>query len=781
MKSFHLRGTKRVKSRIIITRVSTVIQHYLLATLLAGSIASAQSTNTLVLPRLQGPIQLDGLSDEPAWQAVEPLPLTQHQPVFEGTPTERTEIRIAYDDEYLYASGRFYDSDPGGIRGNNIERDGDSPGDDRFFLILDTFNDNETALGFITTPAGNRIDFSIANDAQIQRRPGQSQITLPGNTSWNTFWDAAAVRNNEGWFAEMRIPFSSLRFQDDDGDVVMGLITSRTIARKNETVSYPAIEPRWTFGTMKPSVAQDVILEGVRSRNPLYITPYALGGISQSYDLNETESDYERIDDPSQELGLDLKYGLTSNLTLDLTINTDFAQAEADDERINLTRYSLFFPEKRLFFQERSSIFNFATGMRDYLFYSRRIGLSDLGPVPILGGVRLVGRLGPWDLGFLDMQTSEARFETNEGTAVTIPAENFGILRLRRQVLNENSYAGGMLTSRLGPDGNDNYAYGLDATLRLFGDDYLTAIWAQTFNTQDLAVVESTDNYRLSTGWERRSRDGLAYNFNFSYQGKNYSPGIGYMTLRDYWGVGPRISYSWLPPEASRIYRYNIQLFNSLSYRNSDGALESARIGPSLNVEWKSGASARVWIRYRYEDLPEMLRMPENTTVPSGSYPFYDVEAYYQMPYGRLLRAGIDFNVGSFYDGSIVDVGFSPTWTVSRFLSLIGQYQYTIGSFPDRDQSFSTQLISLRVQARANTRLSANIFIQYNSSVDMVGINSRMRYNPKEGTDFYLVYNESLNTDRQQESDPTLPLTNSRTILLKYSTTFLPNLSWTAW
>ncbi len=158
--------------------------------LLIGSISRAQSPEAVTLPRLQGPIQLDGPSDEPAWQAVEPLPLTMHQPVFGGTPTERTEIRIAYDDDYLYASGRFYDSDPGGIRGNDLERDGSSPGDDRFALILDTFNDNETALGFITTPAGIRVDFTISRDAEIFRSSRSSRSSpggLPGNMSWNTF------------------------------------------------------------------------------------------------------------------------------------------------------------------------------------------------------------------------------------------------------------------------------------------------------------------------------------------------------------------------------------------------------------------------------------------------------------------------------------------------------------------------------------------------------------------------------------------------------------------
>ncbi len=401
-----------------------ILSRALLGTiLLIGSISRAQSPEIVVLPRLQGPIRLDGLSDEPAWQAVEPLPLTMHKPVFGGTPTERTEIRIAYDDDYLYASGRFYDSDPDGIRGNARERDGISPSDDNFALILDTFNDNETALGFITTPAGNRFDFTINRDAQIfisSRSSQSSQRMFPGNNSWNTYWDVAVDRNEEGWFAELRIPFSSLRFQDNEGKAVMGLIASRYIARKNETISYPAIQRKWMFGTIKPSVAQDVVLEEVYSRNPLYITPYALTGMNRSYQLNSAGSSYSRIDQPSRDVGLDLKYGITSNLTLDLTVNTDFAQVEADDERINLTRYTLFFPEKRLFFQERAGIFDMNIGSMNSLFYSRRIGLSEHGPVPIHGGARLVGRIGLWDVGLLDMQTARAAFVTERVRQVIV-------------------------------------------------------------------------------------------------------------------------------------------------------------------------------------------------------------------------------------------------------------------------------------------------------------------------------------------------------------------------
>jgi len=409
----------------------------------------------LVLPRINGPVTLDGLSDEPAWKGIEPFPVIMYMPNFGVEPSERTEILVAYDDDFLYVAGRLYDREPSKIQANSKERDSRDPSSEWFSIFIDSFNDKENALAFLTTPAGLRNDFTISNDAV-----GADPI----NRSWNTFWDVATVCNDEGWFAEMRIPFSSLRFQDRNGHVVMGIITWRYIARKAEWIVFPAIPPNWGFISFeKPSKAQEVIFEGIYSRKPLYVAPYVLGGLGHYSELNEEKTIYQRIENLEHEAGLDVKYGLTSNLTLDITLNTDFAQVEADDQQANLTRFSLFFPEKRLFFQERSSNFdfNFETSEPNRLFYSRRIGIHEGKLVRIYGGARLVGRVGPWDLGFLSMQTAQTE---------DLPSENFGVFRLRRRVFNPYSYIGVISTTRFGMDGTYNVAYGLDGIIRVFGD-----------------------------------------------------------------------------------------------------------------------------------------------------------------------------------------------------------------------------------------------------------------------------------------------------------------------
>ncbi|MCJ7611902.1 MAG: carbohydrate binding family 9 domain-containing protein, partial [Candidatus Aminicenantes bacterium] len=333
------------------------------------------------IPRITSPVTLDGLSDEEAWTAVKPLPLTQIIPNYGKPPTEKTEILIGHDDNFIYVAGRLYDREPDKIQSPSKKRDFFESNTEWLGILFDTFNDKENALGFFTTPSGLRWDGMVTNDAE-QRTINE----MPINASWNTFWDVAVVQNDRGWFAEMRIPFSSLRFQEKDGRVVMGMKAFRWIPRKAENDCFPAVDLK--LGTMalwKPSLCREIILEGVVGRRPLYITPYGLGGYGQYYDLNAEETEYVHKNKPTTEAGLDIKYSLTSNLTLDLTANTDFAQVEADDYQVNLTRFSLFFPEKRLFFLERAGIFDFSFGEYNQLFYSRRIGIYEEEPVRIYG------------------------------------------------------------------------------------------------------------------------------------------------------------------------------------------------------------------------------------------------------------------------------------------------------------------------------------------------------------------------------------------------------------
>jgi len=409
------------------------------------------SNEKLKLQRLTATINFDGKPNEQAWQFIDTLPVTMHAPVFKGSSKEKTLIKIAYDDQFLWVGAQLLVNDPKHIRATSKKRDELSGNSDFFGVILDTYNDNENALGFFTTPTGLRLDAAISGDASSR---------MPLNTDWNTFWDVKTSRDEKGWYCELRIPFSSLRFQTVNDITEMGLISWRWSAHSNENVTFPSIDPKYgMWATWKPSLARKVLFDKIKPSKPVYLSPYVLAGHSNDNSLNTDETAYVNEKEWIHEVGGDIKYSITSNLTMDLTVNTDFAQVEADDQQVNLTRFSLFFPEKRMFFQERASIFTFNLGGPNNLFYSRRIGLDDDGnPVKIYGGARIYGRVGKWDLGFLNMQTANSD---------ELPSENFGVLRLRRQVINSNSYVGGMFTSRLGGNGNYNIAYGFDGIFRV--------------------------------------------------------------------------------------------------------------------------------------------------------------------------------------------------------------------------------------------------------------------------------------------------------------------------
>jgi hypothetical protein len=605
-----------------------------------------------------------------------------------------------------------------------------------------------------------RWDATIANDGVTERAD-----EMPFGMSWDTFWDVAVTRNEEGWFAEFRIPFSSLRFQDEEGRVVMGIIIWRWIARKNEITVFPSISPEFgAWSMIKPSLSQEVTMEEVHPKKPLYITPYVLGGHGRAFELNDEETEYLREDDPVFEAGLDIKYGISSNFTTDITVNTDFAQVEADDVQVNLTRFSLFFPEKRRFFLERASTFEFRFGGPNRLFYSRRIGINEDTDemVRIYGGARLVGRAGGWDLGFLNMQTAKV---------TGLPSENFGVLRIRRRVFNPYSYVGGMITSRIGMDGSYNVAYGFDGIFRVFGDDYLTINWAQTFENEAANKFLSLDPAKFRFSWERRTQKGIGYNLGVSRAGEDYDPGLGFEMREDYMRFGNRVFYAWIPSSESFLRLHQIFLGGFLVFRNSDNTTESAELGPGWTFETNSGWGGSVQPKIYSENLDEDFELTDDVAVPPGEYTFYGVEGNLITPMGRTLALIPNFKIGSFYDGWRISAGTFYFLNLSSTWQLSGFYEFNRIEFPDRNQEFTAHIARLKILATFTTKLSVSAFIQYNGAEDVVVANVRLRYNPREGNDFYIVYNHGVNTNRYRDL-PYRPSTDNRAIMIKYTYTF---------
>ena len=728
----------------------------------------------VALPRIAGPVVLDGMPDEAAWEAVPPVPVVMHWPTFRGRMTERTEIRIAYDDEHLWVAGRFWDSEPGEIRENSLYRDGWN-GDDAFDLVIDSFDDDETALKFTTTPTGILEDQAIANDAQ----PGGG--ARPINVDWDTFWDVATEVTDRGWFTEMRIPFSSLGFEPEGDRVVMGIIASRYIVRKQERHIFPAIPPEWSLAAFKPSRARDVALRGVERPPPLYFTPYLLAGLDRTGEANAGPGAPSGPPaELTREVGFDLKYGLSPNLTLDVTVNTDFAQVESDAERVNLSRFALFFPEKRRFFQERASIFRFDLGEEGRLFHSRTIGLTEGGePLRILGGARLAGRIGAWDVGILDMQVAGSG---GDGAGED-PGENDGVLRVRRSVLNDRSTAGALLTTRARTDGSLDASYGTDASLNLFGDDFLRLQWAQTRGPDTREAFREAraedggpgflDRSALRLFWERRSIEGLGYLLDVARSGPGYQPALGFEEREDFTGFQGRLSYGLRPAGKSAVSRHQAYLTGRVFLDNGDGGVESALGRLRWAGTFRNGNFLNFALNFEYERLAERLELDESVAVPAGRYFGPNLFGVFRTSNGNPLRLETVLHVGTFLDGWRTRLDLGPSWTLSPHLSLGLEYGLNRLFFPTRGEDLAADIARLRVRGALDTKLSAQAFLQYNRAADRFAGNVRLRYRLAEGRELFLVYDEAREAGRSGQGSDGIGRTDRR-LLLKWAWTLRP-------
>ena len=675
-------------------------------------------------------------------------------PVFGIEPTEMSVIKMAYDDQYFYVSGILNYKNPDDIRAIGKKRDYATQSCDWMGILLDTYNDRQNAVSFWTNPNGLRTDGAVKNDCV----DSNSDI----NFSWNTFWDVKTVPNKQGWSAEFRIPFSSLRFQPKEGKTLMGISIVRYHAATSEWITFPAISPDFQWAFWKPSLTALVEFEGLKQKKPVYFAPFFTSGIGQVNELNKSGTEYQMKTTPKFDVGFDAKYSLTSNLTIDFTANTDFAQVEADDQKINLTRYSLFFPEKRVFFLEKADVFDFSFLGGNNLFYSRRIGIYDGNPVRIYGGLRMTGKINKWDVGILDMQT--ARFDDN-------PSENFGVVRMKRKVFNPNSYLGAMFTSRLGTNGNYNLAYGLDGQFRVTGDEYLTLRWAQTFENEAQNQIFNRSPSRFMVNWEHRNQKGFGYDFVYSWSGNQFNPAIGFETKDNYQLVRCILQNGWFPE--GDFIRYHKLSLTAYGLWNTLNKLHETTAGTlKWNFDAKKGYSGNVAINWSLEDIAETLSLGnDQASVAPGKYSFTSFSSAYLTSSSKAISAEFNADAGKFYDGWKLSFYANPKMNIGSGFDFGLTYYLDFVNFPSRTVSFTNHIPGLKGVLTLSTKTELSAFIQYNTAVDKVFANFRFRYNPSEGNDLYLVYNEGLNINIARDV-PTLPRSVGRTILLKYTYTF---------
>ncbi|MDF1866914.1 MAG: DUF5916 domain-containing protein [Saprospiraceae bacterium] len=736
--------------------------HLLFFSLISIQFLSAQDITDV--QKFPGELNFDGHLHEAAWNQLTTFDMVMQIPDFGKKPTQRADIYFTYDENYLYLAGRMFLEDSSYYRPTTFKRDAFDGTTDYFGLVLDTYNDKENGVAFFTGPSGFRWDGVVWNDAQAA--PGE----FPVSTDWNTFFDVKVNRTDFGWSCEMRVPWTSLRFQDDNGTVVMGMTCWWYSAGKNEVQMYPGIPMHWgDWSAWKPSQMKEYRFKNVFAKKPLYLTPYVLGGLQQVNDLNDAETEYLRDDDPTFEAGLDIKYSLTSNLTMDVTVNTDFAQVEADDQQVNLTRFSLFFPEKRQFFQERASIFDFNFEQFNRVFYSRKIGLDDDGnPVRILGGARMVGRIGKFDVGFLDMQTAQSE-ELN--------AENFGLLRLRRQLGKDNSYLGGILTNRTDFNGIHNTLYGIDGIFKITGDDYLNVKWVQSFENDVDNEVASLDPSRVFLRWEKRRSTGFFYSLTYSRVGENYNPGMGFELRENYNSINPRVGFGKLGKEHSNIISWQVFTDASRLQNNTTDTIETANVTTTFQTATKGGWNFIGSAIFNHEYLSEVFELSSVDQsegligIPSGEYDFWQLQTTINSPFQNYFVLFGGFTLGGFFDGDLVSFNLMPRYKVSNHLEFDIFYQFSRAEFENRNQTFHSHLARVKGIYMFDTKLSIAAFLQFNSLDEAFTSNVRLRYNPKEGNDLYIVYNDLMNSNRAREL-PHLPFSSERALVLKYTYTF---------
>lgn len=666
---------------------------------------------------------IDGRLTDAEWSASTPITgFLQHEPL-EGEPaSERTEVRVLYDEEALYLGAWLFDSSPGEIVVGETRRDASLEDTDAFLILLDTYLDRQNGFVFGTSPAGIEYDGQVSREGQGGGGgPGRQQSGSGGgfNLNWDGSWRVATSTDEQGWYAEFRIPFSTLRYGAAT-EQVWGLNLARHVRRKNEQVFWAPI-PR-QFNLYRVSLAGT--LEGIEvpDRRVFHVTPYALASAHRDF-LDGTDVEYP------VEVGGDAKIGITSSLLLDLTYNTDFAQVEVDEEQVNLTRFSLFFPEKRPFFLENAGIFAVGTPQSVELFFSRRIGISPEGaPVPIIAGARLTGRLAGYTVGLLNIQTDEA-------LAGAVPENNYTVARVLRELPNR-SRVGAIFVNRFAPgvDGDWNRTYGADGRLGI-GDALTFDAYAATTETPGLDGAEHAFNVQ----GEYDARD-WNVSLRFAEVGDAFNPEVGFLE---------RAAYRYYRVHVLRHIRlpgvpWLRELRPHMSYQgyfDLTGFRESGFVHMDSHVEFANGAFFSPAVNFNWEGLKEPFEIAPDIVVPQGLYDGFTAEWRFNTDESAALSLNGMAIYGSFLSG--FRRGVSGTITARSGSTLTADLRLSYDDVDLPEGRFDATIAGLRLGYSFTPRIFLQSLVQYNSRSEMWSGNVRFGWLNTAGTGLFVVYNEA--------------------------------------
>ena len=689
-------------------------------------------------------VALDGRLDESVW-ARAPVSdrFLQQEPVEGQQPTERTEVRVAYDADNLYIGATLHDSDPDGIIGFQRQRDQDLSSDDRFMLILDTFLDGRTAYFFETNPAG------LMGDGLV-RATGYSSV----NKAWDGIWEARTARGGYGWSAEIRIPFRTLNF--DESSDAWGINFQRTVRRKNEELVWSGF--RRNQGLLRPIHAGR--LTGVRDVTQglgLEVVPY---GSAAWRDVTGQPREIPL------DAGIDVNYSVTPNLRAAVTVNTDFAEAEVDRRRVNLTRFPLFYPEQRDFFLENASIFEFAPLNAVNPYFSRRIGLDEGRVIPIEYGARLAGQAGAYDLGFLQVRT---------GPVDGRPAERFTVGRVKRNFLAQSSI-GFMYTRRTTaaseglPAPVDRHTAGVD--LDLFTSTFLGN---KNLQMQAFYVVHTDPERGGIKGAADRASRGFRINYpndvwraHLSYRefGDEWDPAVGFVQRRGIRRANPVVQFSPRPDWFASVRNLEFRVYHEHLSDLHNRLLTRETGLQFLGVVYDSGDRFDLRRNFHFEVLDAPFDIHADVVLPVGKYRFDDWELRAESASHRRLSGRASIAVGQFWSGNRSAVELALTTRPLPGVTATTEWEHEdVDLFEGR---FKTNLVRLLGSWHASPWVALDGNVQYDTVTSVTGLYTRVRWILRPGRDFYFVYTENW----RSTADRFVTLSRGATTKINYTHRF---------
>ena len=678
-------------------------------------------------------VNIDGILDESIYESVEPISdFVQHLPVSGATASDNTEVWVFYNDQSIYVTAKVYESVPEDQWvANEMRRDvGRLRTNDSFSVMFDTFLDRRNGVAFLVSPIGGFSDFTINNEGMATR---------PVNFDWNVVWNSRVGRFDGGWTVEMEIPFRSLRYEPSS-EQAWGIQFRRVQIRLNEAtyiteipISAANIGPPMVAGMWRISEAATLTDLEVPPRNlNLEIKPYGLGTVTTNRTANPPVNGQF-----ANEAGVDVKFGITNNLTADFTYNTDFAQVEVDERQVNLTRFNLFFPEKREFFLEGAANFDF-TQPRNLdvptMFFSRRIGLEKGQVVPIDVGARLTGKVGDFDIGALNIGTDGSDLSSVEST-------DFSVLRIKRDVLSR-SRIGMIYTDRsksLVGEGA-NTLYGVDGTFNFLDD-----IQISTFAAKSESPGFSGDDESYMANF---NYNGDRYGFRSGYLvvEDNFNPEVGFKRRNNFKQYEGNLRFSPRPASIESVRQLSFEAQTRSYWSATSGALETRRHELIFNTQFENGDQFRATTRDEFEMLTRGFQIAPKVSLLPGTYDFSSHEISYSLGPQRNVSGRLSYRFGDFWSGTNSAIGISGgSIELSPQLSVEPSYSFNEVKLPEGN--FRTELGRFRVTYTISPRMYFSGLVQYNSTQNSLSSNLRFRWQWSPGSELFIVYSDDRDTN----------------------------------